>query len=149
MRNRRPAFTIIELITVMSIMGILAVMALPKFTETVRNSKVRSARNEVVSYFMRANAVAIQRGQRTHVRIAGDRMSVVTVANGVEQTVLASDLYAGHGVSLYASQSEFTYDPRGFAQNIPGGGRVLVTRDSKSLPVCVTGLGKAYLNGCI
>ena len=148
MRNTRLAFTVLELITVMSIMGILAVLALPKFTETVRNSKVRSARNEVVAYFMRANAVAIQRGQRTHVRVAGDRMSVVTIANGVEQTVLTSDLYAGHGVSLYASQNEFTYDPRGFAQNILGAARILVTRDSKSLPVCVTGLGKAYLNGC-
>ena len=148
MRNTRLGFTVLELITVMSIMGILAVMALPKFTETVRNSKVRTARNEVVSYFMRANAVAIHRGQRTHVRVAGSRMSVVTVANGVEQTVLTSDLYTGHGVTLFASQNEFTYDPRGFAQNIPGAGRILVTRDSKTLPVCVTGLGKAYLNGC-
>lgn len=148
MRPRRFAFTIIELITVMSIIGILAVIALPKFTETLRNSKVRSARDEVVSYFTRAHAVAIQRGQRTHVRIAGTRMSVVTEANGVEQTVLASDLYSGHGVALYASQNEFTYDPRGFAQNIPGAGRVLVTRETRSMPVCVTGLGKAYLNGC-
>lgn len=148
MRTQRFAFTVIELITVMGIMGILAVIALPKFTETVRNSKVRSARDEVVSYFMRAHAVAIQRGQRTHVRVVGDRMSVITVNNGVEETVLASDLYQGHGVSLYASQSEFTYDPRGFAQNIPGAGRVMVTRDSRSMPVCVTGLGKAYLNGC-
>ncbi len=148
MRNFRLAFTVIELVTVMSIMGILAVIALPKFTETVRNSKVRSARDEVVSYFMRAHAVAIQRGQRTHVRVAGDRMSVVTEANGVDETVLASDLYSGHGVSLYATQNEFTYDPRGFAQNIPGAGRVLVTRDSRSMPVCITGLGKAYLNGC-
>lgn len=148
MRNRRFAFTILELITVMSIMSILALIALPKFSETVRNSKVRSARDEVVSYFMRAHAVAIQRGQRTHVRIAGDRMSVVTEANGVEQTILASDLQEGHGVSLYASQNEFSYDPRGFAQNIPGAGRVMVTRDSRSMPVCVTGLGKAYLNGC-
>jgi len=148
MRTQRFAFTVIELITVMGIMGILAVIALPKFTETVRNSKVRSARDEVVSYFMRAHAVAIQRGQRTHVRVVGDRMSVITVNNGVEETVLASDLRQGHGVSLYASQSEFTYDPRGFAQNIPGAGRVMVTRDSRSMPVCVTGLGKAYLNGC-
>ena len=148
MRTTRFAFTILELITVMSIMGILTVIALPKFTETVRNSKVRSARDEVVSYFMRAHAVAIQRGQRTHVRVVGDRMSVVTMNNGVEETVLASDLHAGHGVSLYASQDEFTYDPRGFAQNIPGAGRVMVTRDSRSMPVCVTGLGKAYLNGC-
>ncbi len=148
MRQTRFAFTIIELITVMSIIGILTVIALPKFAETVRNSKVRSARDEVVAYFMRAHAVAIQRGQRTHVRVAGDRMSVVTEANGVEETVLASDLYSGHGVSLYATQNEFTYDPRGFAQNIPGAGRVLVTRDTRSMPVCVTGLGKAYLNGC-
>jgi prepilin-type N-terminal cleavage/methylation domain-containing protein len=148
MRTTRFAFTIIELITVMSIIGILAVIALPKFTETVRKSKVRSARDEVVSYFMRAHAVAIQRGQRTHVRVAGDRMSVVTENNGVEETVLASDLYEGHGVSIYASQNEFTYDPRGFAQNIPGAGRVMVSRDSRSMPVCVTGLGKAYLNGC-
>lgn len=148
MRPSRFAFTIMELVTVMTIIGILAVIALPKFAETVRNSKVRSARDEVVSYFMRAQAVAIQRGQRTHVRVAGDRMSVVTVADGLEQTILASDLYAGHGVSLSASQSEFTYDPRGFAQNIPGAGRLVVTRDSRSMPVCVTGLGKAYLNGC-
>ena len=148
MRTNRLAFTVLELITVMSIMGILAVIALPKFTETVRNSKVRSARDEVVSYFTRAHAVAINRGQRTFVRIAGDRMSVVTESNGVEQTVLASDLRAGHGVSLYPSQNEFTYDPRGFAQNIPGAGRVLVTRETRSMPVCVTGLGKAYLNGC-
>ncbi len=148
MRPTRFAFTVIELITVLAIIGILAVIALPKFSETVRNSKVRSARDEVVSYFMRAHAVAIQRGQRTHVRVAGDRMSVVTDSNGVEETVLTSDLYEGHGVSLSSTQNEFTYDPRGFAQNVAGGGRVVVTRDSRSMPVCVTGLGKAYLNGC-
>ena len=148
MRNRRFAFTVLELMAVMGIIGILTVIALPKFAQTVRNSKVRSARDEVVSYFTRAHAVAIQRGQRTYVRIAGDQMSVVTEANGVEQTILASDLYEGHGVSLYATQNEFTYDPRGFAQNIPGSGRVVVMRDSRAMPVCVTGLGKAYLNGC-
>lgn len=148
MRNRRFAFTVLELMAVMGIIGILTVIALPKFAQTVRNSKVRSARDEVVSYFTRAHAVAIQRGQRTYVRIAGDQMSVVTEANGVEQTILQSDLSEGHGVSLYATQNEFTYDPRGFAQNIPGSGRVVVMRDSRAMPVCVTGLGKAYLNGC-
>jgi prepilin-type N-terminal cleavage/methylation domain-containing protein len=148
MRTTRSAFTILELITVIAIMGILAIMALPKFTETVRNAKVRSARDEVVSYFMRAHAVAIQRGQRTHVRVAGDRMSVVTETNGVEEIVVARDLYSEHGVTLYPSQGEYTYDPRGFAQNIPGSGRITVMRDSRAMPVCLTGLGKAYLNGC-
>jgi MSHA pilin protein MshC len=149
MHRHRPAFTVVELIAVMIIIGIITIIALPKFAETVRNSKVRSARDEVMSYFTRAHAVAIQRGQRTHVRIDGDRMSVVTEANGLEQTILASDLQAGHGVSLYATQSEFTYDPRGFAQNIPGSGRVVVSRDTRVMPVCVTALGKAYLNGCL
>jgi prepilin-type N-terminal cleavage/methylation domain-containing protein len=148
MRTRRLAFTVLELIAVMAIMGILTLIALPKFAETVRRSKVRSARDEVISYFTRAHAVAIQRGQRTHVRFAGDQMSVVTVADGVEQIVLASNLYEGHGVTLYPSQSEFTYDPRGFAQNIPCYGRIMVTSDTRSMPVCLTGLGKAYLNGC-
>ena len=148
MRHSRSGFTVLELIAVMIILGIITALAMPKFAETVRNSKVRSARDEVVSYFMRAHAVAIQRGQRTHVRIAGDRMSVVTEANGVEQTVLAGDLHESHGVSVATSQSEFTYDPRGFAQNIMGYGRLVVARDSRAMPVCVTGLGKAYLNGC-
>jgi prepilin-type N-terminal cleavage/methylation domain-containing protein len=148
MRTHRPAFTVIELITVMTIIGLIALISLPKFTETVRNSKVRSARNEVTSYFMRANAVAIQRGQRTHVRVAGSRMSVVTVRNGVEQTIVQGDLYQSHGVTLSSSQAEFTYDPRGFAQNIPGSGRILVDRDSHTLPVCISTLGKAYINGC-
>ena len=35
MRTSRLAFTVVELITVMSIIGILAVIALPTFTETV------------------------------------------------------------------------------------------------------------------
>lgn len=148
MRNSRFGFSALELIAVMIIIGIITAIAMPKFAETVRNAKVRSARDEVVSYFMRAHAVAIQRGQRTHVRVAGDRMSVVTEANGVEQTVLAGDLHVSHGVSLATSQSEFTYDPRGFAQNIPGYGRLVVARDSRAMPVCVTAFGKAYLNGC-
>src|SRR5688500_747611 len=100
MRNPRCAFPVLEPIAVMTIIGILTVIALPKLTQPVPNPKVRSARDEVVSYFMRAHAGALQRGQRTHVRIAGDRMSVVTEANGVEETVLQSDLYSGHGVSL-------------------------------------------------
>lgn len=149
MRSLRPAFTIIELVTVMSIVGLVALIAMPKFTETVRNSKVRSARNEVTAYFMRANAVAVQRGQRTHVRVNGNRMSVVTVPpNGVEQTIVAGDLYQAHSVTISSTQNEFTYDPRGFAVNIPGSGRVMVTQSSRTLPVCITGLGKPYVNGC-
>lgn len=148
MRSSRFGFTVIELIMVVSIMGILAIIAMPKFAETVRNSKVRSARNEIMAYFTRARAVAIQRGQRTDVRVAGTRMAVVTVANGVEQTVVQGDLYEQHGVSLSASQGQFSYDPRGFTANMAGAGRLMVTRDDRTLPVCVTRLGKAYINGC-
>jgi hypothetical protein len=109
---------------------------------------VRSARNEILGYFNRARAVAIQRGQRTDVRVAGTRMAVVTVANGVEETVAQGDLYEQHGVSLYASQSQFTYDPRGFTANLAGSGRLMVTLENRTLPVCVSRLGKAYINGC-
>ncbi len=148
MRASRFGFTVVELVTVIVIMGILTVIATPKFAETVRHSKVRSARNEVVAYFTRARAVAIQRGQRTDVRVAGTRMSVVTVANGVEQTVVQGDLYEQHGVALYTSQGQFSYDPRGFTANMAGAGRLMVTRDGWTLPVCISRLGKAYLNGC-
>ena len=148
MRASRFGFTVLELITVMAIMGILSVLAMPKFAETVRRSKVRSARTEIVAYFTRARAVAIQRGQRTDVRVAGTRMSVVTIANGVEETVVQRDLYEQHGVTLYASQGQFTYDPRGFTANMAGAGRLMVTRDDWALPVCVSRLGKAYINGC-
>ena len=148
MRASRFGFTMVELVTVIVIMGILSVMAMPRFAESVRHSKVRSARTEIVAYFARARAVAIQRGQRTDVRVAGTRMSVVTIANGVEQTVVQGDLYEQHGVTLYASQGQFTYDPRGFTANMAGAGRLMVTRDDWALPVCVSRLGKAYINGC-
>ncbi|MGQ0714204.1 MAG: pilus assembly FimT family protein [Gemmatimonadaceae bacterium] len=148
MRSSRSGFTVVELITVVVIMGILALIAMPRFAETVRNSKVRSARNEIVAYFSRARAVAIQRGQRTDVRVAGSRMSVVTMANGTEEMVVQRDLYEQHGVSLSASQGQFSYDPRGFTANMAGAGRLMVTRDDRTLPVCVSRLGKAYINGC-
>lgn len=60
--SRERGFTLVELMTTVSVMAIALAIAAPSLTGFVRSSKVRSAQSELVSSMMLARSEAAKRG---------------------------------------------------------------------------------------
>lgn len=75
MRTTSPklqsAFTVIELMMVVSILIILLAVAIPSFTENVVNNRLTTIANELVASLSYARSEAIRRGQHVAVRKTG------------------------------------------------------------------------------
>jgi type IV fimbrial biogenesis protein FimT len=60
-------FTLVELITVMVVAGILLAIAIPNFKDVLRNHRLATTANEIVTTLTLARSEAIKRGQRVTV----------------------------------------------------------------------------------
>ncbi len=80
MRKINKGITLLELLVVISIVGILAAFALPAFDNQIKNSRLKSAANQLLSAYGIARSEAINRNVQT--RIDGDSSgwNVSTVA---------------------------------------------------------------------
>lgn len=70
--RRRGAFTLVELIVVLALVGLLAALIAPSFTRTIVSARLRSAASDVRGVLARARALAV----------AGARDRVVTFEPG-------------------------------------------------------------------
>lgn len=67
---RPRGFSLIEMMAVVTILGVIAVMAVPAFEPMTRRQKVDGALDSVMSFVARARALAITSGRCVRVRIA-------------------------------------------------------------------------------
>ena len=70
-RSRQFGFTIIELMTVMVIVGVLLVLALPSFNETLARRRLEGQANELVTDLSYAKSEAVQRNRNIELRTGG------------------------------------------------------------------------------
>lgn len=120
--RREDGYSLIELLTVLMLIAVLTSMAGPSMERYIQHNKVRRALDRITTDLSYARLAAVQRSQRTWLRVASDgSYTVDTLAlNGVDRvpmkTVnLSSDIVGLTVVS--GSATEFEFSSRGLVRN--------------------------------
>jgi len=151
MRARRIGFTLVELLIVMTLMGIMGMYAYPKMRNSTTGWATRSARQQVTSMLIVARASAIQNGSEARFIRSGNVVRVTVDSSGTYVTLASRDLYREHGVTFTtggAARDTVRFDPRGVAIGLTGAAIFKFTNATVKDSICVTKLGKVSRTGC-
>ena len=119
-------FSLIELFTVLVLIGVIAMMGFPRIRDALDKTNVRSARVAAGTYVATARAAAIQRGCRGVVHFSASAGTVwVTVCprmatggSGTIDTIGAvSMLGTLYNVTIATTHDSVQFDPRGLRLN--------------------------------
>ena len=135
----RHAFTIVEIIVTLCILGVLSAIAMPSAGKLLDRVHVRGAALEIESLFSGARHIAIARSAQTTVEIDTVNQAIY-VSVGVD-TLRKREIGRDHGVQLSATRVRMSYSPTGMgygAANLS----VFVRRSSSVDTVFVSRLGR-------
>lgn len=153
MRASRSGFTLIEMLIVMTLMGLMGMFALPKLRGTTNSMSVRSARQQTAEMLIVARASAVRSGADARFIRSGNVVRVIADSNGTLVTIAARDLYSSLGVTLTtggtAPRDTVRFDPRGQAIGLTGPSTLRFTSGTSHDSVCVSKLGKVARAGCV
>ncbi|HEY9227563.1 MAG TPA: GspH/FimT family pseudopilin [Gemmatimonadaceae bacterium] len=113
---RRRAYTLLELIVVMTIAAILLALAAPRFTALRNTSSVRAAIGELAAAFSAARSEAITR--RTSVAVVIDAAGGSIELRAAGTRVLHRSLARMYGVTLATNRDSIVYDARGLGYGL-------------------------------
>ena len=105
------AFTVLELIVVMSLVSVLIALAAPRFAALRDRAAVRAAMGELGAAFSFARHTAVTR--RTLVAIILDTAAGVVEVHASGQPIARHGLHAVYGIVLGTNKDSTVYDPRG------------------------------------
>lgn len=140
--TEKQGFTLIEIMLVIAIMGILAIVTLPKYQAITDHYKLESSAQIVVGQLRYAQQLAMD--QRKDSYLAMDTNTVQVLSNDLSGNLKVfggiqalesgvtfdSSSAVGNGLMINPGQAKglpyVQYDPRGFVQNLPAGGAVKI-----------------------
>ena len=108
---RRLAFTLLELVIVLSLVGLLMALAIPRFSAMRDGASVRAAMADLSAVFSMARQSAITR--RTTVAVVLDTTLGVVELHAASRSFARHDLRATFGIVLGANRDSAVYDSRG------------------------------------
>lgn len=108
---RRPGLTVLELTVVLTIVGLLTTLAVPRLVGLRNASAVRSAASEVAASFTLARQSAIM--GRSTVAVVLDTASGEVIVRSGSRLVSRRQLRGIYSVLLSANRDSAVYDPRG------------------------------------
>lgn len=158
MLKRRKGFSLIELAIVVTMVGILATLGLPRFRMIRDRNNVNAARERIASTVAAARASAIHKGRLSQFAILGNQVMVHTQdpTNGAWQPqvvpVNINTIYPGVTLQIGgAGLSSIIYEPRGLTWSGAKPPSKLVFRivgQTRKDSVCVSRQGQILPRGC-
>jgi prepilin-type N-terminal cleavage/methylation domain-containing protein len=132
-------FTTIELLLVVTIIGILAGVAIPRTRRALDRIAVNNAASDATALLELARHLAMARGDRVSVDI-DSAPARLTLRSGVD-TIRRRDEQALHGVRFAPSRSPVVYSQLGMGFGVSNL-TLIVTRGSAAETVTVSRLGR-------
>ena len=140
------------MLIVVSIIGLLTLFALPKFSGLVERNQLSAAREELSAAIATARAAAVQKGRTATLFLSGNQMwvTVVTSNAGATTTIVPMKSFTSlYKVSVTATEPSITFDMRGFANpRLSTTGKFVITGASRKDSVCITTAGQIMPRSC-
>jgi prepilin-type N-terminal cleavage/methylation domain-containing protein len=146
----RKGLSLAELLIVISIMGIMLGLGLPRFVSMTERAAVSSARDRVLSALNTARTTAVRRGATSTFNASTNEIWVTVDSAGTEVSIIGKiSLLKTQKVTMATSgnTSKIQYNMRGLSS--ASSGRIRLSRGTKSDSVCVTALGGATKLSCL
>jgi prepilin-type N-terminal cleavage/methylation domain-containing protein len=140
------AFTLIEMVIVIAVIGILLTVSLPFFRSANLKSDLRASIDAIASMHATAKAAAIQRGRLTRLVLSASASQVFVVANkaagtGVDTVGLVENLGSRFGVTFTSTRDTLTFTPRGVGTELSGT-TIIVSKSSLSDTITISAAGR-------
>ncbi len=146
----RVGFSLVELLVVMAIIGLLAVIAAPSFSDAVHQRRTSAASDQFVMTHGLARSTALRYGRESqlHVDPSAARfwIDVDTSGKGERALVTYAHSVSGDGLTMTSDRSLLCFDPRGLSSTAgncePGNAMLIFSSSDKVDTVRITALGK-------
>jgi prepilin-type N-terminal cleavage/methylation domain-containing protein len=147
--RNRSAFTLIELLIVVVIVGIVALVTVPRGHDMLVRNSVRSAKQEVAATLAVAKNSAIHNGRIARfVRNGNVVHARLEIGTQWDTLGAPNNMMSSHRVHVESNPDTIRFDPRGFALGINGAYQtVRVSRGTVRDSVCVTRFGRIITEG--
>jgi prepilin-type N-terminal cleavage/methylation domain-containing protein len=152
MRRNESGFTLVELLLVVTIMGLMGMFAYPRMRGTTTSLSVRNARQQVQTMLVVARAASVQNGSEARFIRNGNVARVVVDSSGTFVTLISRNLYTEQGVTLTAGgaapRDTIRFDSRGMGVGLTGTATFKFTNSTAKDSICVSKYGKVARTGC-
>lgn len=147
MQNRR-GFTLLEVLIVISIVGVLLAVVVPRYGMISGAMQVHSAKQEISSLLAQGRATAIQTDRTVQVVRSTNLISLIIVSGAGPVIIAQQDLGSQFGVTVSATKDTVAYDSRGLVAGNSVTLKFVVTNGVTRDSVCLMALGQVSPSGC-